>query len=304
MKEEQLKSFFWWINERHRIYLKRLAGEAPPWTTDPILQQYKFTNPFRENDRDTVWMREHWTSQDPNNYADLMFNICVFRMFGATDFFHDRPWLKTIDDLEDLKSDAKLRLEAGEKCFTGAYIVTNMGVRKPKYEVVVDGFLKPIYFDRSLLANEFFTTNSLEHAHKQLSSYLGWGGGGFMAYEAVTDFDHTFMDSIDNMTWANAGPGAKRGLNRIVGRDLKDTSKKNDWNYEMRGLLRLAPDYLGSHIPIKDVDMRCIEHSLCEWDKYQRVLLGQGRPRGVFRQYERGSAVKGTVNSGTTNQTS
>ena len=28
--------------------------------------------------------------------------------------------------------------------------------------------------------------------------------------------------------------------------------------------------------------MRTIEHSLCEWDKYQRVLLDQGKPRGRF----------------------
>ena len=28
--------------------------------------------------------------------------------------------------------------------------------------------------------------------------------------------------------------------------------------------------------------MRCIEHSLCEWDKYERVRLGQGTPRSKY----------------------
>ncbi len=28
------------------------------------------------------------------------------------------------------------------------------------------------------------------------------------------------------------------------------------------------------HVPIDQVDMRTIEHSLCEWDKYERVSLG------------------------------
>ena len=28
--------------------------------------------------------------------------------------------------------------------------------------------------------------------------------------------------------------------------------------------------------------MRCIEHSLCEWDKYERVRLGQGKPRSKY----------------------
>ena len=60
---EAVESFFGWIKERHNIYLSRAAGSPPPWTSDPILSKYKFTNPFRENDRVTVWMRKHWTNQ-------------------------------------------------------------------------------------------------------------------------------------------------------------------------------------------------------------------------------------------------
>ena len=39
-----------WITERHRIYLKKAAGEAPPWTRDGIMQTYRFCNVFRELD--------------------------------------------------------------------------------------------------------------------------------------------------------------------------------------------------------------------------------------------------------------
>src|SRR5207237_6795227 len=37
--------------ERQEIFLKRARGEAPPWTHDPILQKYKFTNVYRACDR-------------------------------------------------------------------------------------------------------------------------------------------------------------------------------------------------------------------------------------------------------------
>jgi hypothetical protein len=30
-------------------------------------------------------------------------------------------------------------------------------------------------------------------------------------------------------------------------------------------------------------EMRDVEHTLCEFDKYERVRLGEGRPRSVFR---------------------
>ncbi|MCY4076825.1 MAG: putative DNA base hypermodification protein [Acidobacteria bacterium] len=33
---------------RQRIYLRRLAGETGPWTDDPVLSAYRFTNTFRD----------------------------------------------------------------------------------------------------------------------------------------------------------------------------------------------------------------------------------------------------------------
>lgn len=41
---------------------------------------------------------------------------------------------------------------------------------------------------------------------------------------------------------------------------------------------------MGDHVPADQIDMRTIEHSLCEWDKYERVRLGQGKPRSKFTQ--------------------
>ncbi len=37
--------------ERQRIYLRRLAGEIGPWTDDPVLSAYRFTNAFRRGPR-------------------------------------------------------------------------------------------------------------------------------------------------------------------------------------------------------------------------------------------------------------
>src|SRR5579864_4281987 len=78
------ESLFWyWIGERHSIYLKKQAGLPKPWTVDLILQQYKFTNPFRENDRGTVWLREHFLEPHRNDPLELIaFNICWYRMFN------------------------------------------------------------------------------------------------------------------------------------------------------------------------------------------------------------------------------
>ena len=58
MQEESVERFFYWIHERIRIQKRKDRGDLWPWTGDPILQQYKFTNAYREQDKTTVWFRE------------------------------------------------------------------------------------------------------------------------------------------------------------------------------------------------------------------------------------------------------
>lgn len=37
--------------ERQRIYMRRLAGEPAPWTSDQVLKLHRFTNAYRASDR-------------------------------------------------------------------------------------------------------------------------------------------------------------------------------------------------------------------------------------------------------------
>ena len=66
-------------------------------------------------------------------------------------------------------------------------------------------------------------------------------------------------------------------------RELKKSLKPDQCNKEMKRLLHIAPLFVSEYVPKNQVDMRTIEHSLCEWDKYERVRLGQGRPRAKFK---------------------
>jgi len=282
-----VESFYGWINERHKIYLQRVEGLPPPWTNDPILQEYKFTNPFRENDRVTIWLRKKWTDVHNNApHGEIIFNCCLFRMTGTSEFAEEHGWVYENEgwDAERTKEIIERRLAKGLRTFTGAYIITNQGVKARKSEVVVDNFLKPIWENKDKVAEVACQTNSLKKTHEEMARYRGWGGGGFMSYEVVSDLNYTpVLDKAeDRFSWANAGPGAKRGLNRIHGRNLKKVLPQDQANLEMHHLLKLAPQHVESWVPLEQVDMRCIEHSLCEWDKYQRVFLKQGRPRSRF----------------------
>ena len=287
MDTEAVERYFGWINERHSIYQRRVADEIPPWTEDKILQDYKFTNPFRENDKVTVWMRENWTNPNHNRpHGEIIFNCCLFRMIGTTEFADAHKWVYEDDGWDKTKTKQLIedRLSKGLRTFTGAYIITNQGLKAPKSEVVVDYFLAPIWEKKEELSKVAEESLSLQALHQAMASYKGWGGGGFMSYEVVTDLNYTpvLEAAKDQFSWANAGPGAVRGLNRIHLRDLKKGMNQETANIEMRLLLDEAPKYCKPHVPIARVDMRTIEHSLCEWDKYERVRLGQGTPRSRY----------------------
>ena len=84
-----VEDFFYWINERHQIYINRWEKNLPkPWTEDPIFQQYKFTNVFRQLDRVTKeytrLVNNPTMRKDPHL---LMLDTILFRMFNLPETY-------------------------------------------------------------------------------------------------------------------------------------------------------------------------------------------------------------------------
>ena len=268
-----VEGFYDYINERHAIYLKRFIGEPFPWTDDEILQTYSFCNVYRELDKVTVWIRENW--KEP--YADhpnLPFAMAVARQINWPDTLQEIGFPEHWNP-ERVKAIMQGRMDRKEKVYTGAYMLTGT-LGGTKVEQTIDKILTPLYENPPTIYK-----NSLEKTWAEYLPYAGFSG--FMAYEVVTDLRHSkyLENAEDIMTWANAGPGAKRGLNRIHGRLLEQTIKPRQLTIEMQELLDMAGDYIGSFLP--DLEMREIEHCLCEYDKYERVRLGEGRPRAKYK---------------------
>jgi len=260
--------------ERHNIFIKKEINNEPyPWSDDAILTDYSFCNVYRELDRVTIWIRENW--REP--YADhpnLPFAMAVARQIN---------WPDTLEEIgfpeewrpQHVKNIMEDRMANKQKVYTGAYMLTGT-LGGTKIEQTVDKILTPLY------ARFPCHFSSLEDSWRSFLPYAGFSD--FMSYEVVTDLRHTkwLKDAPDIMTWANPGPGAMRGLNRIFGRPLDSKQKKPLFIQEMRDLLALLNN---EPLPL---EMRDIEHSLCEFDKYERARLGQGRPRAKYkpREYE------------------
>jgi len=281
--ELQVKNFFKFMKERHTIYLKRQANKPWPWTQDEILQTYKFCNIFRELDTVTRWINDNWRVPF-KDHPNLWFAMAVARQINWPDTLAEIGFpLKW--DSRRVKKIMYARQKRKQKVYTGAYMLTGgatngKGLDKNIY--TVDKILSPLFKNKKLIPQK---GDTLQEAWKRFLPCMGFGP--FIAFEVITDLRHTryLKDATDIHTWANAGPGAYRGLNRIFDHKL-DQKRPSEALSEMQFLLRKSK--IKANWPNDNqypkLEMRDIEHTLCEFDKYERVRLGEGRPRAKYRR--------------------
>jgi hypothetical protein len=293
--DEKLLSWYWYfINERHAIYLRRERGDEWPWTDDEILMTYKFTNIFRELDTGTIWLREN--IREPYAlHPELFFNIAMYRLYNyiptAAEIMEKIGFIENAWQLDDVVKLVYARQKRGERIFTGAHMITGT-LGGDKVHQVFELCLGELWKNRKAL--EPRNIDNLKMSFNRLNKHNP-GYGPFISYEVITDLRHTryLQDANDIMMWANAGPGAMRGICRLLGLKVKTMKggvpsleirhqypSKEEYIKYMRALLSTSDDTLEKWLP--NLEMRDIEHSLCEWDKYERVRNGEGRPRSKY----------------------
>ena len=281
-----LKDFYYWINERHRIWMKRFElKRKKPWSDDPIFQKWKFTNVFRELDRGTIALRKMTEWAGPFNSpipADLLlFNIVWYRLFN---WIENASEVRFVEHPDILEERIRKRFVNGHRIFTNAHMTVGLA-GELKHNTMVRT-ARAIFQDRQKLV-EFCRYKSLKLIFEKLQDYIGIGR--FIAYEMVSDFrwyGSLLYDAEDIMSWVNIGPGCDRGLRRLGFPSNIDSIKE----LHHKALEHFDIDTgLHAHYWIRDTpteyppfELREIEHSLCEFDKYQRAKTGVGTPRMKF----------------------
>lgn len=259
---------FRWMVERQNIFEFRKQGHPWPWTMDPILQQHRFCNVFREDDKVTVWFRENIRDKTSRNLHHEIFNTALFRWFN-------RP------------ETARVLLNAGvyrvwnvDTCIaalaplhtvcTAAYIINTPPGQPKKVSI-------PLMLD--ILHQRLYREQPMPDTLKGMWSWLQGQErlGPFTAYEIVTDLRHTVLDNApDILTWANPGPGALRGLRRL--------GFRGSFEQAMYHLLQSPHAVAFEQQFVRKLEMREIEHSLCELDKYLRVRNNEGFMKNRYKR--------------------
>lgn len=315
-------AFFAYARKRQQILLDRRSGKPAPWTDDRVLRRYPFCNVFREDDRTTRWFREH-VREPLQDRPEVLLATVVFRMFNRIEtgeaIFCD-------DDLIDESSAFFEFAKTGKTTTMKRAIVSRIGMKGPyvtgSYIISTPTGYSKLDGVLEILRRFWKDQREWEGLGAGIMDTMGWGGeegaavilecndmsledtwkwlgkfdylGRFHAYEIVTDLRHTALleRAPDKDTWANPGPGARRGLNRVLGRHYKD---KRLTRAEQIALMRellvssrdatMWPSALSKKL-LEDWprwELRDVEHTLCEFDKYERMRLGQGRSKRLFR---------------------
>ena len=295
-----LKDFFFWMYERQNIWYNRFVlKKERPWTDNKLLNDYKFTNVYRELDRNTVWLIDNVINKklDPKN---TLWKIIVFRYFNKPelfDFMKGIPDFRNYNEKKFNKKVLQYKNKSG-RVFTDAYMIN-----PPKAPE-----------DREL-GLELFYCKQITRLHNKMNKII-WKGyeeiddpakfnkllvkelhciANFLAYEIYCDLCYTTWFKWDENDFVNVGPGAKFGLELlfpIVKKDkkydyrlkyLRDTSDFwfKTFKYPMKYYNRNNKNDYKSEFA-KRMTLRTIEHSLCEYSKFWKMQLNVGKPRQKF----------------------
>lgn len=278
---------FIFAREQHREWKEQ--GEDPrTWRNrkayDPIIAEYRFCNVRRNDDRVTKWVHQNYLEPFSSS-PYLWFALVVARLFNKEDT------LKAIQSyvlpFKPKAMRAKLyELRGRGTIFNGAYIVSTNGLSMDKVDYVIDVLLVPLWKKRDKLTAALAKVSTLAGAHELLSQERGLGS--FMAAQVLADWKYAddTRDWDDFNTFAASGPGSRRGLNRVMSKSIVSPWKEGIFRGQLDLLRRATNKMLGAR-KMEPLTAQDIQNCLCEFDKYERVRLGEGKPKQKYTPLEK-----------------
>ena len=292
LNQENLKHLYDWITERYKIHLKKdILKKEKPWTSDKILQKYRFCNVRREHDKETKWLIKN-LCQGNLTYKNKILNITLFRLinksktieiFGPIDFSNP--------DLENIKQKIKTFENQNPSYiyFSNAFFTSGPKTAANKLfpeepNMVIKIIKLAQSYNQQNIVREITKSNNPKQVFEILKSFNGLGD--FLAYQIFVDFTYIPEFPFSENEFVIAGPGCKNGLNLIF-EDLGGLGYEEalfwlrDNQNEIFSQFNYNPKELFSDLPEEDrhLNIMSLENCMCEISKYLRALSGSGRPR-------------------------
>jgi hypothetical protein len=282
----QGEMLFWaFVVMRQRAwYRKEVLKAPPPWTADPIINEWRFTNIYRELDRGTLFLAENVLEEQAIPARTLPRMVALYRAFNRIDTWlslanayggmHSLAYAVGTGDVSVVYEFFRAAQARGHKVFTGAYMMTSMA------KVFHEGMVERMF----VIADEAGRCQDLRCASLKLQEmpYLG----AFSAFQIAMDMaipvarlgGHSVLGQPNLDSYVEVGPGSKTGA-REVRADLPALTVMRylrENQFLRMGVLAGGPFPYprrddGQPVTLRMVD---VEHALCEYAKYVKALSG------------------------------
>lgn len=307
--EENFKLFFKTMFERQMIWKKRFIDKQErPWSEDEFLSKYKFTNVYRELDRNSQWQIKNIILNDKLSLKNYVWKILIFRIFNnpsTFEFIRDRynveEGILNFDEYNMTVFDfqiAKVR-EEGINPFTNAYLI-NSAFSREKRDTAYTKQVVPYIHNN---VNNIIKCSLLCSKPEELIKFLNTipGVSNFISHEFFQDF--TYIEKyterkffkFNQNDYTNVGPGASVGI-RLIYPSLKDMKQQKEAIYKLRDIageeLKKIGDFPFLYFNKEkneyytsyecNITLHQIEMWLCEFQKYWKMIIGEGKQRTIF----------------------
>lgn len=288
------ETYWHFASERQRVFFQRIRGEPAPWSEDPILQRFKFTNAYRASDRASQFLIREVIYAGPQSAQELFFRTLLFKLFNRIQTWEmlesalgEISWESySFEEMDGVLSEAFGR---GERLYSAAYIIPS-----PRQFGNQRKYRNHLRLLEEMMAAEIperiQECDRMQDAFDLLLSFPSIGS--FLAYQFVTDLNYSTLTDFSESEFVAPGPGALDGIRKcfsdLGGLNEVDTIKfiadRQELEFESFGL-----DFqnLWSR-PLQYIDC---QNLFCEVGKYARVahpevegLFGRTRIKQSFRQ--------------------
>jgi hypothetical protein len=284
--------------ERMAIFYRRLRDPVGPWTTDPILSTYRFTNVFRATDRVSQYLIHEIQyradrSQDPR---EIFFRTILFKIFNkietweALEHAHGPLCWRTVD-LDAIDRTLSRLQAAGQRIYSAAYIMPAPPFDRARKHSNHLALITAMMVDR--LADRLQQARDLRAVYEGILGYPGIGR--FLAFQYAIDLNYSTLLDFDEADFVVAGPGALDGISKCFsstgGTSPEDlirwVTARQEIEFTQRGL-----DFHGLFgRRLHPIDC---QNLFCEVSKYTRVaypeirgIWNRQRIKQVYKRDER-----------------
>ncbi|MBN8216736.1 MAG: hypothetical protein J0L75_08830 [Spirochaetes bacterium] len=274
---------YWrFASERQEMFMRRLIGNIPPWTEDPILRSHRFTNTYRASDRVSQYLIRHVIYEGSQKPEDVFFRTILFKLFNKIETWEALRRAVGAACWRDFDFDAYATildrlLDHGQRIYSAAYIMPSPAFGSPRKH---RNHLRLIeYMMADDAPRKLMKATTLRAVFELLRSYRSLGD--FLAYQFAIDLNYSELTDFSEMEFVVAGPGARDGIRKC----FKDTAGLTEAEIIRVMAERADGEFSRLGMKFKNLWGRSLQlidcqNVFCEVSKYSRVAHPE--VEGVF----------------------